>query len=86
MSPEKHRFDELFSECISSGCLSLSLPLSRSKEMAQFSCLTNAGNLPGQVLSLLNFASNLLGNSTTSPGACQMDWMGYLMALGVPDL
>lgn len=81
MSLEKHRIEGLFSECISSGCLSFSPPLSRSKEMPQFSCLTNAGNLPDQVLSLSDLVPTCwvaLGNSATSPGTCPMDWRDYL--------
>ena len=62
MSLRKHRLGELFSEFISRSCLSFSQPLSRSKGIPQFSCLTNAENLPGQVSPWSDCAPNVPGD------------------------
>lgn len=63
MSLGMERLEELFSEFISRGCPSSSQPLSRSKEIPQFSCLTDAENLPGWVFPLSNGAPHLPGDA-----------------------
>lgn len=60
MALGKHGAEDSGFQFIPGGCFSFRQPLSRSKEISKFLYLANAENLPGQVFSLSNFASNPL--------------------------
>lgn len=59
---EEQRLEKALSAGISGSRPFSKLPLSGSEKMLTFSCLTNAGNLPGQPHSSSECASHLLGD------------------------